>query len=111
MRKFNRTKGDRKLFLKSVAHSLIEREHIETTLARAKEIRPMVERLLTIALKGNVASLRLLLKELPRTSALKLFRDIAPRYKERHGGSLRITANAKTRKRDGAQTAVIEFVK
>ncbi len=111
MRKFNRTRGDRKLFLKGIAHNLVLKERMRTTVARAKEIRPMVERLLTIAKAGDVASFRRLLTVLPKVSAEKLFRDIAPRYKDRRGGALRITQEARTRKRDGARTAVIEFVK
>lgn len=111
MRKFNRIRGRRKLFVKSIAANLVMRERIETTTARAKEIRPMVERLLTIAKKQNLASLRLLLAKLPKDSAEKMYYDIAPRYKDRKGGYLRITKHAATRKRDGAPIAVIEFVK
>ena len=111
MRKFNRTQGDRKLFIKSVAHNLVLKERMVTTTARAKEIRPVVERLLTIAKTGSVASFRRLLSVLPKTTAEKLFRDIAPRYKERNGGALRITEQASRRKRDGARTSIIEFVK
>ncbi len=110
MRKFNRTQGDRKLFLKNIAHNLVLKERIKTTEARAKEIRPIVERLVTVAKRGDVASFRRLCTVLPKASAEKLFHNIAPRYKERAGGSLRIVLQGKARKRDGAQTAVIEFV-
>jgi large subunit ribosomal protein L17 len=110
MRKFNRTQGDRKLFLKNIAHNLVLKERMQTTEARAKEIRPIVERLLTIAKRGDLASYRKLLTVLPKVSAGKLFHDIAPRYKERKGGALRIIPQAKTRKRDGAYTVIIEFV-
>jgi len=111
MRKFHRIRSRRKLFLKSIASSLVLREKIETTVARAKEIRPFVERLLTIAKKSNTASLRLLLARLPKGSAEKLFYEIAPRYKDRKGGYLRIIKKAETRKRDGTPIALIEFVK
>ena len=111
MRRFNRTRGDRKLFMKSMAANLVMRERIQTTTARAKEVRPLVEKFVTIAKKQNLASLRTLLAKLPKDSAEKMYYDIAPRYKERHGGYLRITKHAKTRKRDGAAIAVVEFVK
>lgn len=111
MRKFHRIRSRRKLFLKSIASGLLLREKIETTVARAKEVRPFVERLLTIAKKNNTASLRLLLAQLPKESAEKLFYEIAPRYKERKGGYLRIVKKADTRKRDGAPVASIEFIK
>lgn len=111
MRKFNRIRGRRKLFMKSIASNLVMRERIETTTARAKEVRPFVERLLTVAKKQNLASLRSLLAKLPKESAEKMYYDIAPRYKERHGGYLRITKQGAARKRDGVAIAVIEFVK
>jgi large subunit ribosomal protein L17 len=110
MRKFHRTTSRRRLFIKSVAAGLIRQGKIETTVARAKEIRPVVERLLTIAKKQETAALRTLLARLPRAAAEKLFYEIAPRYKERKGGYLRIIKSSGARKRDGALQAVIEFV-
>lgn len=83
---------------------------METTVARAKEIRPFLERLLTVGKRQQVRDLRLLRRELPARSAEKLFYEIAPRYAERRGGYLRIIKEAKHRKRDGAPLAVIEFV-
>jgi len=109
-RKFHRTRGDRKLFLKSVAHNLIMKERMTTTVARAKEIRPLVERYISIGRRGGVSSLRVLLSRLPKQSAEKLFYDIAPRYKERPGGYVRIIKQAKMRKRDSAPQARIELV-
>ncbi len=97
--------------MKSIAANLVMRERIETTTARAKEVRPFVERLLTVAKRQNLASLRALLAKLPKDSAEKLYYDIAPRYRERRGGYLRITKRTETRKRDGVPVAVIEFVK
>jgi len=96
--------------LKNLAANLIIKEKMETTLARAKEIRPIVERLVTIAKKQNLAGLRMLLTELPKKTAQKLFYGIAPRYQSRTGGYLKITKMAKSRKRDGAPMAIIEFV-
>ena len=87
------------------------KEKIETTIARAKEIRPIVEKLLSHAKKQQLASLRLLLSRLPKDAAQKLYYEIAPKYKERNGGYLRIIKESATRKRDGAQKAIIEFVK
>lgn len=109
-RKFHRTRGDRKLFVKSIAHNLIMKGGLNTTTARAKEIRPIVERMVTIGRRGEVAALRLLLARLPKQSAEKLYYEIAPRYKERRGGYVRIIKLAKPRMRDGAPQARIEFV-
>lgn len=111
MRKFHRKRGPRRLFLKGLANNLIMKERIETTEPRAKEIRPLVERFVSIAKKQQLVSLRMLLSKLPKESAQKLFYEIAPRYKERAGGYLRITKEAKHRKRDAAPLAIIEFVK
>lgn len=110
-RKFNRTMGRRKSFLQGLANNLIMKEKIATTVARAKSIRPMVEKLVTVAKKQQVASLRRLLAALPKQSANKLYYEVAGRYQNRAGGYLRITKLAKTRKRDAAPMAVIEFVK
>ena len=111
MRKFHRKTGPRRSFLKGLANNLIMKEKIETTTPRAKEIRPIVERLVTIAKKQQLAGFRILLSKLPKQAAQKLYFDIAPRYKERKGGYLRITKESGARKRDAAPLAVIEFVK
>src|SRR3989344_8720461 len=110
-RKFNRTMGRRRSFLQGLANNLIMKEKISTTVARAKEIRPMVERMVTIAKKQQIASLRRLIAVLPNKSAKKLYFDVAPRYQARAGGYLRIIKLAKARKRDAAPMAIIEFVK
>lgn len=109
-RKFGRMTGERHAFRKLLAHNLILKERIETTEARAKEIRPVVEKLVTLAKKQNLASLRLLLSRLPRGSAEKLYFEIAKRYADRNGGYLRIVKQIKRRKRDATRVAVIEFV-
>lgn len=111
MRKFHRKKGQRRSFLKGLANNLIIREKIETTVARAKEIRPIVERLVTIAKKQQLAALRILLSRLPKAAAQKLFYEIATRYKDRKGGYLRIIKEARVRQRDGAKLSIIEFIK
>lgn len=110
-RKFHRKKGRRRSFVQGLANNLIMKEKMETTVPRAKEIRPIVEHLVTIAKKQQLAGFRILLSRLPKQAAQKLFYDIAPRYKSRAGGYLRITKEAKHRKRDAAPLAIIEFVR
>ncbi|MEK7192397.1 MAG: 50S ribosomal protein L17 [Patescibacteria group bacterium] len=110
-RKFHRKQGKRRAFIKGLANNLIMKEKIETTVSRAKEIRPVVEKMVSIAKKQQLAGLRILLSRLPSQSAKKLYFDIGPRYKERNGGYLRIVKSAKTRKRDAAPVATIEFIK
>lgn len=73
-------------------------------------MRPITEKLVTLAKKQNLASLRLLLSRLPKGSALKLYNEVAPKYKDRPGGYLRILKASNRRKRDAARQAVIEFV-
>ena len=83
---------------------------IETTVTRAKAIRPHVERLVTIGKRGRLSDLRLLLSRLPKQSAEKLYHDVAPKFKERKGGYTRVIKELKSRKRDSADMAIIEFV-
>ncbi len=109
-RKFGRIRGRRQSFLKSLYRNLIMAERIMTTEARAKEIKPRLEKLVTIARRQDIASMRLLLSRLPKEAALKLYYEIAPRYKERRGGYLRIIKVGAARKRDAAPKTVIEFV-
>lgn len=109
-KKFHRTRGQRRAFMKGLAHNLIMKGRIETTEMRAKAIRPVVERLVTIGKKQQLAALRLLLSRLPKVSAEKLYHEVAPQYQERKGGYLRIMKLSRVRMRDGAKTAVIEFV-
>lgn len=109
-RKFGRKTGKRRAFRKGLAHNLILKEKIETTEARAKEIRPVVEKLVTLAKRQTLSSLRLLLARLPKASAEKLYFEIAKRYADRSGGYLRVVKQMKRRKRDGSRVAVIEFV-
>ncbi len=110
MRKFGRKRGPRKSFLKILAHNLIIRGKIETTEARAKEIKSFTEKLVTVAKKNQLSSLRILLSRLPKDAANKLFYELAPKYKERKGGYLRIIKTAALRKRDGVRLAIIEFI-
>lgn len=110
-RKFHRTRGQRVSFVRNLANNLIRMGKIETTEIRAKAIRPVVERLVTIARKGDLASRRLLISRLGQVSlAHKLIEEIGPKYKNRPGGYLRIQKLGTARKRDGAMKATIEFV-
>lgn len=110
MRKFHLKSGRRKLFLRKIASNFIIRGKVETTEARAKEIRPVVERLVSVAKRQNLSALRDLMKVLPKKTAAKLYYEISQKYKDRSGGYLRITKMARFRKRDGAKMAIIEFV-
>ena len=109
-RKFGRIRGRRRSFLAILIHNLIMEDRIVTTPARAKEIRPRVEKLITVAKKENLASLRLLMRRIPKDSAYKLYHEIAPRYKDRNGGYVRIIKTSQVRKRDGSDKVIIEFV-
>ena len=110
-KKFPRRRlGQRRAFLRNLEGQLIENEKMETTVARAKAIRPKVEELMTLAKKQNIASLRLLLSKLPKVAAFKIYYELAKRYENRKGGYLRIVKEAKARKRDGSSMAIIEFV-
>lgn len=109
-RKFHRKKGQRKALFKSLINNLILKEKIETTEAKAREVRPKMERLITLGKKQNLASLRLLISRLNKKAAQKIYYQIAPRYKNRIGGYTRIIKSARRRKEDGAKMAVIEFV-
>lgn len=108
--KFGRKKGDRRQFVKSLMTNLILEGAIKTTPTRAKEIRPRVEKLVTLAKKQDLASLRLIMSRLPERPAFKLYHEVAPKYFERKGGYLRIVKTAKSRMRDGADMVEIKFV-
>ncbi len=110
-RKFGRIRGRRKSFISGLIHNLVMKESIKTTEAHAKEIRPKTEKLLTLAKKQDLASLRLLLARMPEKSANKLYYEISPKYQGRKGGYIRIIKTASRRKRDASPVAIIEFVK
>lgn len=110
-RKFGRVRKQRKALLKSLSAGLIEHGKIKTTLPKAKELRPHIERLLTYAKKGakGSAGIRALQSLLPKKVSHKLVREIAPKYLDRNGGYTRII-KLPTRVRDVAKMAYIEFV-
>ena len=110
-RKFHRIKGQRRAFLRNLTNDLVRRGKIETTEARAKEIRPIAEKLITIAKSGSLTSRRLILKRVGvEHVAEKLCGEIGPRYKDRNGGYLRVVKLGTARKRDGSRLARIELV-
>jgi large subunit ribosomal protein L17 len=109
-RKLNRTHEHRTAMFANMAASLIKHEQIVTTLPKAKELRPVVERLVTLAKKGDLAARRLAASRMrDETQTKKLFDVIGPRYADRQGGYLRIM-KAGFRHGDNAPVAVIEFV-
>lgn len=109
-RKLNRTSEHRKAMFANMASSLIEHEQIVTTLPKAKELRPIAEKLVTLAKKGDLAARRRAISKLRNQDmAKKLFDVLGPRYEERNGGYVRIM-KAGFRHGDNAPMAVIEFV-
>jgi len=109
-RKLNRTSQHRKAMLANMAAALVKHEQITTTLPKAKELRPFVEKLVTLGKKGGLANRRLAISRMrDQDQAAKLFDTLAERYKEREGGYIRIM-KAGFRYGDNAPMAVIEFV-
>ena len=109
-RKFNRCSDQRRAMFQHLASALIKHEQIITTLPKAKELRPVVEKLVTLAKKGGLHARRQAIAEVRDVAQVKkLFDVIGPRYKERNGGYTRIM-KAGFRYGDNAAQAVIEFV-
>ncbi len=111
-RKLNRTAAHRAAMFANMAVSLVKHEQIRTTLPKAKELRPIVEKLITIGKRGagNLASRRLLISELrDEKAAAKIIDTLAPRYAARSGGYIRVL-KAGVRYGDNAPMAIIEFV-
>jgi large subunit ribosomal protein L17 len=110
-RKFGREKNQRVAFIRGLLINLIRHGRIETTLARAKEIRPHVEKLVTLAKEDTVTRRRLVASRLINQAdeTAKLFDDYAPKYKDVAGGYTRIL-KLPMRISDGAEKAIIEFV-
>lgn len=109
-RKLNRTASHRKAMFANMAASLIQHEQIVTTLPKAKEIRPIVEKLVTLGKRGDLHARRQAISQIKDVDAVKkLFDAIATRYATRNGGYLRIM-KAGFRQGDNAAMAVIEFV-
>lgn len=109
-RKLGLKSGPRRALLRSLAEALIMRGRIKTTEAKAKELRPFIERLVTKAKPGTLAARRLVISGLGTAlRAKKLVDTIAPKYATRPGGYTRVI-KLPPRKSDGAKMAIIEFV-
>ena len=109
-RRLNRTHEHRKALWANMAGSLIEHEQIKTTLPKAKELRPIVEKLITLAKKGDLHARRQARAQLKEDQYVtKLFDVLGPRYTERKGGYIRVL-KAGFRYGDMAPMAIIEFV-
>ncbi len=109
-RKFSRTSSHRKAMFENMAAALLKHEQITTTLPKAKDLRPIVEKLITLGKRGGLHCRRQALSMLQDTTVTeKLFSVIAARYKERQGGYIRVV-RAGFRYGDSAPMAVIELV-
>mgnify|MGYP001261632386 CR=1 FL=1 len=109
-RKLNRTHEHRKAMFANMVCSLIEHEQIQTTLPKAKELKKIIDKYITLGKKGSLHSRRLAISRLKQNSAvIKLFEKLAPRYEKRNGGYSRVL-KAGFRYGDAAPLAVIELV-
>ena len=109
-RKLNRTSSHRKALLMNLANSLIKHEQIKTTLPKAKELRPYVEKLITLGKKGELSNRKQGISPVHDLECVnKLFSDIAKRYENRNGGYIRIVKFG-FRNGDAAPMAIIELV-
>ncbi|MCU9848414.1 50S ribosomal protein L17 [Defluviimonas sp. WL0024] len=109
-RRLNRTHEHRKALFANMAGSLIEHEQIKTTLPKAKELRPIIEKLITLAKRGDLHARRQAAAQLKQDKHVaRLFEILGPRYKERQGGYVRVL-KAGFRYGDMAPMAIIEFV-
>ena len=110
-RKFGRKRDQRKQLMRSLARSVILHTRVQTTEARAKSIRPYLEKIVTKAAVNDLPTRRLLLSRFNNDAAVvkKLLEDLGPKYKDRNGGYTRIT-KVESRPGSGRTVAVIEFV-
>ena len=119
-RKLGRTSDQRKALLRDLSTSLIVKERIETTEAKAKEVRKSVEKLITLGKRGDLNARRQAIKvlrpveitnedETTQDAVQKLFAEIAPRYEDRQGGYTRIMKKG-PRRGDGSEMVIIELV-
>ena len=109
-RKLNRTKSHRKALFMNLAQALVKHEQIKTTLPKAKDLRPIVEKLVTLGKRGDLHARRQAIAQIRDIPMVKkLFEVIGPRYKDRNGGYTRVL-KAGYRYGDSAAVGVIEFV-
>ena len=110
-RKLGKTTDQRMAMLRQQVTDLLDNGRMETTITRAKEIKPLTEKMITLGKKGDLAAYRQALSFITKEDVVhKLFKEIAPEYAERNGGYTRIVRTG-VRRGDGAETAVIELVK
>ena len=109
-RKLGKTSTQRKAMLRQLVTDLLENGKIETTFYRAKEVQPVVEKMITLGKKGGLANYRRAMAYITKEDvAQKLFKEIAPKYAERNGGYTRVTRTG-ARRGDAAEMAVIKLV-
>ncbi len=109
-RKLRRTTSHRRALFRNQLSSLIKHERIQTTISKAKELRPLAEKMITLGKRGGLHARRLALKTLPEPETVRrLFEEIAPRFADRKGGYTRILKLGQ-RQGDAAEVAIIEFV-
>ena len=109
-RKLGKTSTQRKALLRQQVTDLLENGKMETTFYRAKEVQPVVEKMITLGKKGNLAAYRKAMSYVPKEDVVqKLFQEIAPKYADRNGGYTRVTRTG-PRRGDAAEMAVIELV-
>ena len=111
-RKLGRNASHRLALMRNLARALFEHERIITTVAKAKAVRPFVEKLITLAKKGTLHARRLALARLPdRDTVAKLFSEYGPRFQDRPGGYTRIIKRHERRLGDAGPTAFLELLK
>ena len=109
-RKLGKTTAQRKAMLRQLVTDLLEHGKLETTFYRAKEVQPVVEKMITLGKKGNLAAYRRAMSYITKEDVVqKLFKEIAPKYADRNGGYTRVTRTG-PRRGDAAEMAVIELV-
>jgi large subunit ribosomal protein L17 len=111
-RQLGRNASHRLALMRNLARALIEHGRIITTVEKAKEVRPFVEKLVTLAKKGSLHARRLALSRLPDRDAVdRLFNELGPRFQDRPGGYTRIIKRHERRLGDAGKTAFLEFLK
>ena len=109
-RKLGKTSTQRRALLRQQVTDLLEDGKIETTFYRAKEVQPVVEKMITLGKKGNLAAYRKAMSYVTKEDVVqKLFKEVAPKYADRNGGYTRVTRTG-PRRGDAAEMAVIELV-
>ncbi len=111
-RKFHREAGQRGILVRSLILAMIKHEKVQTTDARARELRQKIEKLVTRARVNTVANHQLIAARLGnnKTATAKLFKVIAPRFIDRKGGYTRLTKLPRTLRGDGSKESIVEFV-